>query len=441
MRDKITASILSMIRARRKSASGVQGDQPLHSFDRLAPAAIREASFSDFSAVAALKQRGGLVADSVENWERLWRHNPALAHHGCDRPIGWVLEADGVVVGYLGNISLLCRYGDERLTAVTSHGLVVDPPYRAIGVSLVAAFFRQKSVDLYIATSAIESVGKMALAFKSATVPQPGYDTVLFWVLQPRPFAHAVMKKLGLKPLIFRIGGVLASVAVVTDKILGRRWPRRSSARLATSEISVNEIGDDFQALWAEKLNENPRLLSERSPAALRWHYEIPGDRGSVRLLCCHRNGELVGYAGVRSDTDEQSGLKKSMIADIIATQDDPEVVGALCVAAYDYAKSIGSHILEVVGFPDNIRRVCLQGNPYRRKLPACPFVYKAADPILHKMLSDAAAWYACPFDGDATLIRASYSTSVSPENSGMTIARESAVVADVMVQASTQVS
>jgi len=442
IREKISGSILSAIRARRESASALRGDQPVHSSGGLAPASIREASFSDFDGVAALKQRWGLAADSIENWERLWRHNPALMEQNCDRPIGWVLEADGAVVGYLGNISLLCRYGNKTLTAVASHALVVDPPYRAVGVSLVAAFFRQKSADLFLSTSSIEAVGRMALAFKCSPVPQPDYGTVLFWVLRPHPFAQALMKKLELKPVVSGIARTLASAAIETDRIIGgRRLPRPSTA-FAISEISVGEIGDEFQTLWMQKLNESPRLLTDRTPAALRWHYEIPGDRGSVRVLCCHQNGELAGYAVVRSDTDEQSGLNKSMIADIIARHDDPDVMRALCAAAYDCAKVLGSHVLEVVGFPPGIRSVCEQWNPYRRKLPACPFFYKAADSIFNQTLSDASAWYACPFDGDATLIRPSYSRSVLRSDSGMRMAADEVkVVPQVLKRARTQAS
>jgi hypothetical protein len=437
IREKISASILRAIRARRESASA----PPVHASGSLPPAVIREASFSDFAGVAALKQRWGVAADSRENWERLWRNNPTLVQN-CDRPIGWVLEADGGIVGYLGNISLLCRYGNKTLDAVASHALVVDPPYRAVGVSLVAAFFRQKSADLFLSTSAIESVGRMALAFKSLAVPQQNYDTVLFWVLQSRPFARALMKKLELKPAVSGIAGTLASAAIEIDRIIGKRRPRRPSNAFAMSEISINEIGDEFQAVWMKKLDEDPRLLTDRSPAALRWHYEIPGDRGSVRVLCCHQHGELAGYVVVRSDIDEQSGLNKSIIADIIARHDNPDVVGTLFFAAYDYAKRLGSHVLEVAGFPSSIRNVCEQWNPHRRKLPACPFFYKAADPALSRMLADAKAWYACPYDGDATLIRPSYSESVLRSDFEMrTTSDEVKIVPQVLKRARTQVS
>src|SRR5271165_6462576 len=129
--NHIAQALLSVIRARRKSAA-LEADLQARSSATIAPAKLREARFSDFDAVAELKQRWGLNADSLENWERLWRRNPALLRSELPRPIGWVLEADGAVVGYLGNITLLYRYGDRTLTAATAHGLVVDPAYRAV---------------------------------------------------------------------------------------------------------------------------------------------------------------------------------------------------------------------------------------------------------------------------------------------------------------------
>jgi len=408
IQEQITGAILSTIRTRRTASSTRESD--LHApSSAIAPAKVREARFSDFAAVAELKQRWGIDADSLENWERLWLRNPALALGEAERPIGWVLEAGGSIVGYLGSIPLLYRYGDRTLTAVTSHGFVVEPSYRAVAVSLVAAFYCQRSVDLYLVTTATPEVGRIARAFKSDALPQEDYDTVLFWVLQSNPFARTVMEKLRLNSVLANMGRMSTSVAIGIDKLLHRRWPRQHSTQLAVSEISVSEIGDDFQSLWSEKLTERPRLIADRSPASLRWHFEISGDRGSARVFCCRKDGELLGYTVIRDDPQPGS-LRKSIVADMLAKQDDPEVLRALLIAAYDHAKRGGSYILEVLGFPPSLRRVFLQGNPYHRKYPACPFYYKAADPILHKTLSDGMAWYASPFDGDTTLIRPSFS-------------------------------
>jgi hypothetical protein len=133
--------------------------------------------------------------------------------------------------------------------------------------------------------------------------------------------------------------------------------------------------------------------------------------------------------------------LRTSIVADLLARNDDPEIVKALCVAAHDHARGIGSHVLELVGLPPSIRSVCSQWGPYTRAYPACPFLYKAADPALQRTLSDGAAWYAGPFDGDTTLIRPSYpSVRLSGTSGAQTKAYRDTSVCDVPQQTTIKV-
>jgi hypothetical protein len=61
--------------------------------------------------------------------------------------------------------------------------------------------------------------------------------------------------------------------------------------------------------------------------------------------------------------------------------------------------------VLEVIGFPEAIRTVLTESKPYVRRLPACPFYYRASDPELHRTLTRSSEWYACAFDGDTTMM------------------------------------
>lgn len=396
-------AILSRIRTRHKPVPS-RGDDPTQTYRGTKPAKLRAASLADFEGITKLKRRGGIVTDPIENWERLWVRNPALDRMK-EIAIGWVLEAHDEIVGYLGNIALLYRYADKTLTAVTGTGFVVDAEYRAMSLSLDSAFYRQKPIDLHLATTAIEAVGKLAVAFRSEPIPQPDFDAILFWVLQPYPFAQAVLKKLDLAPPFSGIGSVLATLAVQSDKLLRRRWPSQCATDLEVTEIGVADIGEEFQVFWEEKVDERPRLLADRSVATLRWHFEIPGYKGAVRVLCCRRKGALVGYAVVRNDAERPDGLKASVIADLMAKQDDEEIVRALFVAAFEFARLAKSHMLEVIGLSQEIRKVLGESKPYVRRLPACPFYYRANDLDLQAAFSDPAAWYACAYDGDRTLM------------------------------------
>lgn len=63
---------------------------------------IREAVLKDAKKVEALQYKFGIAPDSECDWKRLWVDNPARYN---DTPIGWVLEENDEVVGFLGNVS------------------------------------------------------------------------------------------------------------------------------------------------------------------------------------------------------------------------------------------------------------------------------------------------------------------------------------------------
>ena len=168
------------------------------------------------------------------------------------------------------------------------------------------------------------------------------------------------------------------------------------------TEIGVSEIDESFQDLWIEKVNAGSRLLVERSPATLRWHFEIPGDRGSTRVLCCSENGELRGYAVIRNDIpDETSGLRKSIIADMLVKK-TLQFFAALLVAAYSHAKQAGTTFLRCWVF----RNPCgtFASNGVRTRENMCvPFTTKRRTRCCIYTL-EGGAWYASPFDGDTAL-------------------------------------
>jgi hypothetical protein len=403
LEQKIGNAILTKIRSRRDEADAPESEP--EGGPSPARAKIREAQFSDYEGIRDLKQRFGLVPDPIENWEHLWRDNPALKNWPAQRSIGWVVEAEGRIVGYLASISSTYRFGGKTLTAVVGSGFVAEPAYRAHTVRLMGAFYAQKSVDLYVSTTAVEATGKIACAFGCVPMPQKDYETIMFWVLRPYPFIQTVMKKLQIKPGLARLLGPLGAAGVGMDKLLRGRRPRGSASGFTVNEIKPSEIGEEFEDLWIEKQREGSRLLADRSLEYMRWHYDVPCDRSKTAFLCCRKQGKLLGYLVIRDEAGQTNGTRRSLVADMFVKQDDPEVIRTLIAAAYKHAKRAGSHVLEVQGFPAGIRRLCAQWNPYTRSFPATPFYYKGATPELHKTLSDPEAWYGTPFDGDTTLM------------------------------------
>lgn len=396
--NPIVARLLEVMRSHRAASMDANPRGPTSC------AKLREAQFSDFPAVNDLKAQMGLSPDNLENWYRLWKSNPALRFCRQPLPIGWVMEAKGRIVGYLGNIALLYHFEGTTLIATVATAFAVEPAYRPSSVALMVSFYQQKGVDLFLNTTAIPAVGEIAMALGAHKLPQPDYDTVLFWVLKPYRFGTAVMKQFGIRPALAELGGIAGAVAVTGDSLVRRRHPRVSARNHAISEIALQKAGDEFDDLWRRKVSEPGRLLTDRRPETLRWHFAIPGSVRLNHILCCRANGRLLGYVVLRTQNDTRSGLQTSNVADLLVEGDDPEVTGELLLAAFEKAKELRSHVFEVLGFPDFVRRICSAWRPYSRTFPECPFYYRTRDRTLHEKLNRADPWYAGPYDGDTTL-------------------------------------
>jgi hypothetical protein len=395
----ITAKLLDLIRTKRASAE--QSATPASGGTK---AVRRPAQFSDLEAVSDLKQRHGLGKDSIENWERFWLHNPALREWETPPAMGWVLEEGSNIVGYMGSIPLSYRYGNKTLRAVTTRALVVEQKHRALAVGIVTAFFRQPGVDLFLNTTAVPAAAKLVMALGAVAVAQRDYGKVLFWVLNRKAFTRAVGRKLALNRTGQAIAVALGPAAVFAESSLRRRAPRQGKCDCEVRSLTLEEIGGDFDLLWQSQLEGTKRLLADRGSETLRWHLSGPSTKSSVKLLAAYRGRDLKGYIALLSSSDEETGMRRCLVADLFAADDDAAVTRQLIASAFQSAKAAGDDVLEIIGFPEAIRKVCLAGNPYTREYPACPFYFKTNDGELKVALAAESAWYASPYDGDGSL-------------------------------------
>ena len=367
---------------------------------------VREANYSDCEAVGALKTRNGLAVQwSTDRWIGLWRENPAMQAES-QFPMGWVLEQAGKIVGYLGNIPLYYWFNGKRVLAASARGFVVDSEHRGHSLRLAAAFFSQKTADLLLNTSANVPAGHVFQLCKAEKIPQADYDKALFWVVNANGFVRSVLRKRGQGVAIAVIGGAVLAPAVQLETVLRRRghWGGASEYQLSVLEPSA--IGEEFDEFWKKILGRRPGcLMAERSSSILRWHF---GHRAAglrqAKFVCAWRTGKLMGYAVLTRENSQDIGLKRSRVSDLLAENDDPGLIDCLLRAAFQQAKSDGSHILEVIGFPGRVRTSFVKGHAYVRHLPSWQFWYKANSRELSERLMSESAWYGSSYDGDASL-------------------------------------
>ena len=369
----------------------------------------REVLFEDELLICELLSRNGLISNPSERtWNRLWSNNPAYFEKW---PLGWVLEENNKIVGYIGNIPLRYHISGRLIKVACGHGYVVDPGARSHSLKILTSFFSQKHADLLILTTANESSAKIYKMCGAVPLPGNSFRETLTWINQCSGSLRSVMFKKILFPR-FSLSIVAMFIAPALSIWLyfrghGHDKMTSNSFEGQITSISINGINGQFDQLWERRKMELPNtLLSERSAEILRWHFDRPEVReeNSVIILQAMQNKELLGYLVLSRVDSKEINLKRFRITDLFVSMDNKNVIDALLKKAFHLAKVEKVHLIETIGFPVWVRKRFLSTRPLSRTHSAPLFWYYTNDKNLARELSHSEAWYPTPFDGDSSL-------------------------------------
>lgn len=364
---------------------------------------IRPACFEDYPAIAPLLEKYKLAARPAEEWVRLWEDNPAFEP---DRwAIGWIMEhaRDGIV-GYVGNVPLAYEFRGSRLTAAATHAWVVDTAHRRSTFALVHHYFRQKNVDLLINASANYQAGKIFEAMHGHRVPAPQVETGLFWVIDRSAFASSLMRQKG-----WPESGILRRLLTAVDwgrsRVTGRGRHGWETAGWPEDRVkSLQRFDERFDDFWDRLRAAEDLILCVRDRRALTWHFGQALAKGLVWIYAVTDGPALSAYGIFLQQDNLAVGLRRVRLVDFRALSGREHSLAWVMSAALARCRAEGVHMLECVGFGQPTRSLLEAHAPYRRRLPACMFFYKAADRQLDQQLTSAAHWDVCPYDGDGSL-------------------------------------
>jgi hypothetical protein len=362
---------------------------------------LRKAEFADYQQIAALGSQYGLGSETYDEWAHLWANNPVLSSVR-DWPMGWVFEGeDHRVVGHLANVPLAYRLGKQKLIACASRSVMVDPRYRTYSFQLLNQFFRQKQVDLFLATTVNAQAAKLYEVFRALRVPTGAWDKSAFWITNYRGFSASVLRMKDLP------GGKVLSLPTgaglwARDAMAGRLFKARGKNIEADFCIGFD---DRFQVFWQELCDRHPRrLLADRSRMALEWHFKPALAKNWVWIVTLGQGSKLTAYAIFLRQDNPAHKLIRMRLVDFQTLQGQNELLRPLLASALERCRQERIHMLEASGFPEEKQRVIDGLSPCWRNLDGWRYFYKAAQPELAEQLKDPAAWDPSCLDGDASL-------------------------------------
>ena len=369
--------------------------------DRRIPV-IRVAQLTDAPAVKALALRNGLTGEMhTDAWHWLWTDNPNFSPEWS---IGWVLEIEQMVVGYIGNVPRLYRAQGHAILAACARAFVVDTAFRRHALKLIAVFFAQEKAELFLFTGANPMAAPLYELAHAQRLPQAEFNDALYWVVSAGGLITAALGKRKVPFPVARAVGRISGPMV--DLSLWLMRPKLTlSADLRVAQVSAVDIGPAFDDLWARwSAATGDVCTAERSAAQLRWQFGHPAVARSAALLGVWQGDQLMGYVILTRWDAENVGLRRLMVADLVAVGHQPVLVQQLMSAALAHARATGVHVVQCIGLPSAVRKSMLAVGPRRRTLTDSVFYYLAKSEALAESLSDQYNWYASMLDGDTSL-------------------------------------
>ena len=361
---------------------------------------IREVIKDDYDQIRELHKKFNLKILNESDWIKFWYQNPHLLESKTYTPVGWVIEDNNNIVGYLGNLVKEYNYKDEKIIIAFLHGWVVDKKYRLEAVLLFRKFFNQENIQIFMNTTANEATANIWSKNTAKKIPLKNFQNILFIILDLEKFIDSFFeyKKIKMNKFIKKI--ILQSFKIFFSNKISY-W-KKLDANLRTNLNNV--IDKKFDQFWnSYKIDCENYLLLSRSTNWIKWHFQKKIDDNDAWIISLNDNNKLLGYAICSDTSNNKINLKRISIVDLVSLGDNEKVYLSLIKKCILEAKKRNYHTVEFIGYKKLKREIFSKFKPFKRKL-AFPFFYKSKNQTYENFLKKDEIWDPSLIDGDAFL-------------------------------------
>jgi hypothetical protein len=289
------------------------------------------------------------------------------------------------------------------LLAATTRAWVVDTPYRSFSPLLLATYFQQRNVDLFLSTT-VNAQSAPAYRTFGIPVPKGAWDRTLFWVTHYQGFMESFLRQKGKEVMAKPLSYPVSAGLFLRDQF--------KKSRLTKNEDSVAVVpcagfDERFESFWAVlRKKKSNLLLAVRSREVLGWHFKFALQRGAAWIYVVEGDSGLAAYAVFLRSDYQQIGLKRMRLVDFQCLEQErsQDVFMAMLQAASNRCREESIHMLEFIGLAPELEKRLEQASPHQRELSSWLYCYKASNPSLAEKLKQPQVWEPSLFDGDSSL-------------------------------------
>ena len=365
---------------------------------------IREASFDDYEQITSLISRNGLGTRTRDRWEHLWSNNPVYQKL-TNWPIGWVVEQNSEIVGYLGNIPLTYHLNGCEILASGLHAFSLDESHRGHGLVLLNRLLQSApQVEHFVGSTANANSAKVLDRLGISRVPVGNWDNCAFWITNYDGFVSSAISR---KQWPGALAGFASPALNIYDKVSKSSLPRQNHPL-----HRQNAFDDRFNVFWQELQQSYPRrFLATRSRDVLDWHFKFSLAENRAWVVTYEVDSRVSAYAIFQRQDHHDINLKRVRLIDYQAlpgsrdrSSSEDAILESILAWGLNECATQGIHMLEAIGFRPDKQRVIDRFAHRRRQLAAWRYFHKTPCEALQQKLHDQDAWDPSLFDGDASL-------------------------------------
>jgi len=292
----------------------------------------RPFTLDDAAGVNALHAQIHWPVPSAAQWEWLAAHP---AHRG-GQPIGWVIDNNGRIDGFIGCQRRHVFHRRQRLILGSIHSVIVAPYARGSTRTLLDTVAAEPDLAATVILNA-NRIGSPVYSHRGyAPLAGPSHDVRISWILAP---TITLMSRL-MRQSLERWPGMV--------NVFGERFSPRASTLFNPRLIHwpkgvhlIEDLSDNsaYGQFWRDLLAE-PRMVSDRSPALMRWFCQQPDRMRPPLMLGYHDDRGLAAYALAQISKTGPVDVAVLEILDMVALDRAPDtalpaLIKAIKTAAY----------------------------------------------------------------------------------------------------------
>ncbi len=359
---------------------------------------IRKANFNDYEKIKLLHLRNQLKILDKTKWYTLWKDNPLIKNSIKDFPIGWVLEINSEVVGFIGNIVKEYYLKNKKILVACSHAWVVDKKFRLESFALINTFFLQKDIDIFITTTPNKITEKVFLRYGANKTPIRTYNENHFLILNVKKFLNSffLYKNIRLNKLILNFISLFFSIAFYNKINFWKKFEQKK-------KINLNYVfSNDFENFWSELKKNNNNFLLSKSPDWLNWHIKFL-EKAWITYIT--ENDKILGFALCCERNSNKFKLKRISIIDIVSANEDNQIYLSLLKSTIKKSFDLGYEIIEMTGTSQKKKLLFSNFKTFKRNVSNYFFYYYSKDLNLIEDLKNEKLWDTTLLDGDSFLV------------------------------------